>query len=607
MLWLAAAPDMAGSFAQAIGFLNDDLAQRRPTLSLLSRAIDGAGPPWQLQRRLAGDAPFARFRLASLVRTDPLTPESLAPIVAAPDVVAMLLGRRPGDVVEGATLFDPADFRGETFDLQVAPVLGAARALDRDRNAPPIVHFHAPAYEAGWLAAQLASVGESALVGDVGAAAEAEPGAIHDRLYAFARAARVADAVLVVTGTDELAEARRGELAETLVGQLAPHLKLVALQGMHTAPTGLRAAAGGVLEISRPRPTREERASIWTRAAAVRGLALSEDQARDMGAIFAFDRTQADAAVALAQGSGAGETPETRDAALREAARIVSRATAPPSVRRIETGLGWDDLILAPAIKAELKSIPMQVKHAATVWETWGFGERVPYGQATIALLSGPSGTGKSMAGQIIAGELGAALYQVDLAKTVSKYIGETEKIVDRIFDAARHASAVLLFDEADALFGKRSDVRDAHDRYANIQVDYLLQRVEEHDGLILLTTNRKANLDSAFLRRLSAVIEFPMPDEEQRARIWERMFPPDAPLDPDVDPTAFRQLPLSGGGIVNSVLTAAFHAAEDGGRIKMRHLVAGARGELAKSGMESAGRGLTHLIEAARAQAGAP
>ena len=338
MLWLAAAPDMAGSFAQAIGFLNDDLAQRRPTLSLLSRAIDGAGPPWQLQRRLAGDAPFARFRLASLVRTDPLIPESLAPIVAAPDVVAMLLGRRPGDVVEGATLYDPADFRGETFDLQVAPVLGAARALDRDRNAPPIVHFHAPAYEAGWLAAQLASVDKSALVGDVGPAAEAEPGAIHDRLYAFARAARVADAVLIVTGADELAEARRGEIAETLVGQLAPHLKLVALQGMHTDPTGLRGAAGGVLEIGRDRASREERATIWTRAAAARGIELSNEAARELAATFAFSRAQAEAALALALAAAAIDTGETADEALRHAARLVSKASAPASVRRIETG-----------------------------------------------------------------------------------------------------------------------------------------------------------------------------------------------------------------------------------------------------------------------------
>ncbi|MGZ8284021.1 MAG: ATP-binding protein [Allosphingosinicella sp.] len=606
MLWLVAAPDMSGGFAQAIGFLNDDLGQRRPTLSLLSRMIDGAGPPWRLRHRLAGEAPFATFRLASLVRPDPLTPESLAPVVAAPDIVAMLLGRGPGDVVEGATLFDPADFGRERFNPQVTPILDAARTVDRDRQAP-IIQFHAPAHEADWLAAQLAWAKKSALVGDIASAAGADPGGIDDRLYAFARAARIADAVLIVTGADELPETRREELAGLLAGQLAPHLRLVTLQGLHTTPLSLRAAAGGVLEISRPRPTREERAAIWTRAADDRGLALSDEDARGMGATFAFDRTQAEAAVALAQGSGAIETPETRDATLREAARIVSRATAPASVRRIETSLGWDDLILPQAVKAQLKSIPMQVTHALTVWETWGFGERIPYGQATIALLAGPSGTGKTMAAQIIAGELGAALFQVDLAKTVSKYIGETEKILDLVFEAARNSSAVLLLDEADALLGKRTEIRDSHDRYANIQVNYLLQRIEEHDGLVLLTTNRKANLDSAFLRRLSAVIDLPMPDEGLRKQIWDRMIPSDAKVAPDVDLSAFSQLPLSGGGIVNAVLAAAFHAAEDGGEIRMHHLVAGARGELAKSGMESAGRGLTHLISGGRASGGAP
>lgn len=598
ILWLAAAPEMAGSFAQAIGILNDDLTQRRPTLSLLSQIIDGAGPAWLLQRRFTGDDPFARFRLVAITRTDLLTPDSLAPVVVAPDLVAMLLGRAPGAVVEGATLFDPAEYGGESFDLQVAPVLRAARAADCGVAGSPVVHFHAPAHEAGWLAMQLASVGIFALVGDIAPLADADFPEICDRLRAFARAARVADAVLIVSGADELSETRRTDLARKLAEDIAPHLKLVALQGMRTVPTALRSAPGGVLEISRPRPTREERAWIWTRAAAARGLELGEDRARDMAATFAFDRTQAEAAVALALGSGGTETPESSDEALRDAARIVSRASAPPAVRRIETGLGWDDLILPAPIKAELRTIALQVRHGATVWEEWGFGARIPYGQAMIALLAGPSGTGKTMAAQVIAGELGAALFQVDLAKTVSKYIGETEKALDHIFEAAEAASAILLFDEADALFGKRSDIHDAHDRYANIEVNYLLQRIEEHHAPVLLTTNRKANIDSAFLRRLSKVVDLPMPDQGQREQIWRRMLPPEARVAEDVDMLAFRQLPFSGGSIANTVLAAAFMGADDGGVIRMRHLVAAARGELAKSGMESAGRTLTHLID---------
>ena len=607
MLWIALAPDMSGSFAQVIGFLNDDLSQRRPSFFLLSQMIDGAGPTWELQRRLSGDSPLAGFRMASLVRTDPLIPSSLAPIVAAPDLVAMLLGRSPADVVEDANLFEPAKFGEETFDLQIAPVLRAARAAVDPTRVSPLVHFHAPAVDAGWLAVQLASVGEPTLLGDLGPLAEADLFEVRERLLAFCRLARASDAILVVAGLDGHDAERRAALGELLATRLAPKLKLVAVQGMRTAPDAFRNAAGGVMEISRPRPTRDERAWIWTRAAAARGRPMSGEEARDLAATFAFDRKQAETAVALAIGSGDVEPSEANDAALRDAARVVSRASAPPSVRRIETGLGWDDLILPEPIKADLRSIAVQVKHGTTVWEDWGFGALMPYGQATIALLAGPSGTGKTMAAQIIAGELGAALFQVDLAKTVSKYIGETEKALDRIFEAAEAASAVLLFDEADALFGKRSDIHDAHDRYANIEVNFLLQRIEEHLAPVLLTTNRKANIDSAFLRRLNKVVDFPMPDEAQRELIWTRLLPADAEVAEDVDLTKFRQLPLSGGGIANTVLAAAFMGAKDGGVIRMRHLIAAARGELAKAGMQSAGRTLTHLVDDARASGAEP
>lgn len=600
ILLLTAAPDIAGNLARAIGFQNDNLGQCRPTLSLLAEMLAEEG--WRIRRRLAGDDSFGGLRLVAIARPDPLIPDSLAPLIVAPDVVAMLLGAAPGAAVEGATLFDSTAFGVARFDRQVAPVLRAARAADKEERLVPIVHFQAHAPEAEWLAGQLASVGEPVLLGDVAPLAEADFAQLHERLLAFGRAARTAGAVLLVSGADAHDPPRRAALVQALARDIAPHVKLLALQGLRIDPTGLRTAPGGVLEISRPRASREERVSIWSRAAAARGLVLPDAHAIDLAATFAFDRAQAEATIALAQGSDAVEQSEAPEEALREAARIVSRASAPASVRRIETGLRWDDLIVPAAIKAELRSIATQVRHGAKVWEKWGFGARIPYGQATIALLAGPSGTGKTMAAQIIAGELGAALFQVDLAKTVSKYIGETEKIVDELFRAARDCSAVLLFDEADALFGRRSEIHDAHDRYANIQVDQMLQRVEEHDGVVLLTTNRKGNLDPAFLRRLKKVIDFPMPDESHRARIWERMLPPEAPRAAGLDPSAFTQLPLSGGAIVNSVITAAFLAAEQGEIIQMHHLVAGARAELAKSGMESAGRGLTHLIDGARA-----
>jgi hypothetical protein len=603
MLYLVLAPELDGRFAQAFGFLADDPAQRRANASILAELVDDIGAPWRVRQRLSGDRPFARFGLiASLPADLPGAPDTQVPLALPPDVASFLLERAtagPGDW----KLLDPAHPAKVGFDLQAAPVVAAARAAGKEPGPRPVVRLAAAEGEELWLAEQLAAVGIPALIGTLSPPADAATAELKDKLRMFARQARLADAVLIVAGLDSAPAALRPELCAWLAATFAAELKLLVLQGRHVDPIWLRDAAGGVLEIGRDLASREERATIWTRAAAARGLVLSSEAARELAATFAFTRPQAEAALALALGGGGTDTRETADEALRHAARLVSKASAPPSVRRIETGLGWGDIVLPPPIEAELRSIPSQVRHAETVWEQWGFGERIPYGQGIAALFAGPSGTGKTMAAQIIARELGSALFQVDLAKTVSKYIGETEKALDAIFDAAEAASAVLLFDEADALFGKRSEVKDAHDRYANLEVAYLLQRIEAYRGLAILTTNLKENLDAAFLRRLRFIVDFPMPDAGNRLAIWTKMFPEEAPVAEDVDVSLLaRQLPLSGGNIEQSVVNAAFRAAEDGGVIRMRHLVAATRAELAKMGMESAGRSLTRLLPEAEA-----
>ena len=603
MLYLAAAPELDGRFAQVFGFLADDSTQRRPNISILAELADERGAPWRSLRRLSGDRPFARFGLIALRETDlPGAPDTQIPIALPPDVASFLLDPA-APLPRHCRLLDPADPAKIGFDLQAAPVVAAVRAAAKDDNPAPVVRLSSAEGEDLWLGEQLAAVGIRTLVGTVALPADASAADFRDKLRMFARQARLADAVLIVAGLDSAPDALRPELCRWLASTFSAELRLLVLQGRHVDPISLREAPGGVLEIARDLVSREERATIWTRAAAARGLPLSSEAARDLAATFAFTRTQAETALALALGGGGSDTREIAGEGLRHAARLVSRASAPPSVRRVETGLGWDDIILPPPIMAELRSIPSHVHHAETVWEQWGFGERVPYGQGIAALFAGPSGTGKTMAAQIIARELGSALFQVDLAKTVSKYIGETEKALDVIFDAAEAASAVLLFDEADALFGKRSEVRDAHDRYANLEVAYLLQRIEAYRGLAVLTTNLKENLDAAFLRRLRFIVEFPMPDAENRLAIWTKMFPEDAPIGDDVDvrPLA-RELPLSGGNIEQSVVNAAFKAAESGGVIRMSHLVAATRAELAKIGMESAGRSLTRLLPDAEA-----
>jgi SpoVK/Ycf46/Vps4 family AAA+-type ATPase len=230
-----------------------------------------------------------------------------------------------------------------------------------------------------------------------------------------------------------------------------------------------------------------------------------------------------------------------------------------------------------------LREIVRHVRHRTQVYERWGFGERTARGLGVTALFAGESGTGKTLAAEVLAAELGLDLYRIDLAATVSKYIGETEKNLSRLFDAAEASGAVLLFDEADALFGKRGEVKDGHDRYANLEVAYLLQRMESYRGLAILTTNLRSNVDRAFLRRLRFVVQFPFPDAEQRAEIWRRTIPADAPLD-GVEPEQVARLNVSGGSIRSIALSAAFAAAEDGTPITRAHVLHAAQVDYAKA-----------------------
>jgi SpoVK/Ycf46/Vps4 family AAA+-type ATPase len=216
------------------------------------------------------------------------------------------------------------------------------------------------------------------------------------------------------------------------------------------------------------------------------------------------------------------------------------------------------------------------------VYERWGFARKGGRGLGISALFAGPSGTGKTTAAEAIARELKLDLYRIDLSSVVSKYIGETEKNLRRVFDAAEGGGAILLFDEADALFGKRSDVKDSHDRHANIEVSYLLQRMEEYRGLAILTTNLKGSLDSAFLRRIRFVVQFSFPDVVQRAEIWRRIFPQETPLD-GIDVNKLAKLSVTGGNIRNIAINAAFLAADSNEPVKMKHLLSAARSESAK------------------------
>jgi SpoVK/Ycf46/Vps4 family AAA+-type ATPase len=254
--------------------------------------------------------------------------------------------------------------------------------------------------------------------------------------------------------------------------------------------------------------------------------------------------------------------------------------------KKIVPHYDWDALILPDDAREQLREICAQMEHRHRVLEEWGLGRRMAMGKGLTALFAGNSGTGKTMAADVIASSLGLDLYKIDLSGIVSKYIGETEKNLSSIFREAETSNAILFFDEADALFGKRSEVKDAHDRYANIETAYLLQRMEEYLGVVILATNLKMNLDEAFLRRLTFVVDFPMPEQPDRLRIWESIVAHEMPLADDVDiPFMARQFKIAGGNIRNIVLAAAYLAADEGSEVAMHHFIRATRREYQKLG----------------------
>jgi SpoVK/Ycf46/Vps4 family AAA+-type ATPase len=253
---------------------------------------------------------------------------------------------------------------------------------------------------------------------------------------------------------------------------------------------------------------------------------------------------------------------------------------------RITPKRTWSDLIVPVDVRLQLEELCRQVRRRMTVYDEWGFADKLTLGKAAIALFTGSSGVGKTLGAEVVARELGKDLYKVDLAAVVSKYIGETEKNLSSVFADAQDGSAVLFFDECDAIFGKRTEIKDAHDKYANTEASFLLMKLEEFEGDVILATNMSGNIDSAFRRRIRLMIDFPFPEESLRRRIWESVFPKRAPLADDVDfDVLARHFRITGGNIRNAALAAAFRASENGGRIGMREIILSLKREYRKIG----------------------
>lgn len=337
------------------------------------------------------------------------------------------------------------------------------------------------------------------------------------------------------------------------------------------------------------KPLPEEQRSLWQETLDGR---VSGEQIEGM--VSQFDLGSSAIRDVAEQTFATATASEDLQPVLWETCRVITRPRIETLAQRIEPSAAWDDLVLPVQQKEILQEISLHVRRRAQVYGEWGFGSSLSRGLGISALFEGASGTGKTMAAEVLAGDLRLDLYRIDLSQVVSKYIGETEKNLRRVFDAAESGGAILLFDEADALFGKRSEVKDSHDRYANIEVSYLLQRMEAYRGPAILTTNMKSALDPAFLRRIRFVVQFPFPDVASRAEIWKRVFPRQTPTAGlDVDKLA--RLSVPGGNIRNIALNAAFLAAGDGGEVRMSHVLRAAGREYAKiekplSAIETAG-----------------
>jgi hypothetical protein len=412
-----------------------------------------------------------------------------------------------------------------------------------------------------------------------------------DLLPIVLREAQLHAALLHLEGIEELRSREAGEGHDELEQLLARHCGPAVFST--SAPwRPSRRIPMAVLDIPVQVDDPSVRRDMWRQHLAAAGVSSREDDLAALASRFRLGPVPMENAVAGAVAMARLATPDaaTVQVTAREllaAARHQTGHELAGLAPRMATGRSWADLVLPMEQMAQLRSMEQRLALASTVWHDWGFAARAAQnGQGVAALFTGPPGTGKTLAAQVLATELGLDLFTIDLSAVVSKYIGETEKNLERLFEAATDSSAVLFFDEADALFGKRTQVHDAHDRYANVETAYLLQRMETYDGIAVLATNLRQNLDDAFTRRLHFIVDFPFPDVEQRAQLWALNLPPAAPIEPGLDLRGLAErYPLTGSSIRNVALAAAFLAAADCVPIGSDHIHRAARSEYKKMG----------------------
>jgi AAA+ superfamily predicted ATPase len=596
VLLLALAPQLDRKYEKLYAYLQDDVTRKAPTVDLAMTLFLKTDDE-RLEARSAFDpgGSLLKYRLLQIPENESETTPLLSRQLKLDDrmVNFFLDSRRLDAHLEHALkLLQPRD----DFDSRVSRDIEKqyVRTFIQSNSSSPtservIVHCHGTcrAAKEAFAEAIAGDLKQRLLIADLAQMIEG-PLPFENALWLTGRESLLQPAVLCLenfdslSGEDAISRARL-QIVLDMARACCRQIFLFGRRAWH--PRGL-VNDSIFVDLHFPTPDDGDRKEVWQ---SVAGDQFADDV--DLGALaskFHFTRGQIQdayvAAADLARFRSVGDS-KIQMTDLEAACRAQSGQKLASLTRHVKPSYTWDDIVLPENVLSQLREICQCVSQRHRVLGDWGFGRRLSLGKGVNALFAGPSGTGKTMGTEIIANELGMDLYKIDLSGVISKYIGETEKNLDRIFSAAEETSAILFFDEADALFGKRSEVRDSHDRYANIEISYLLQKMEEYEGLAILATNLRQNMDDAFLRRLQFVVEFPFPDESHRKRIWQVLFPAEAPCDEiDFDFLA-SQFRFAGGNIKNIVLGAAYLAAADGGRIGMGHLMRATSRECRKIG----------------------
>jgi hypothetical protein len=583
ILLIGLAPEFDLKYETLYAYLNNDITRKWPTVDLARRLTDQTAP-------IASDS--ALFT-SGLLQPFPAAPERsswLAHGLRSASIVAPFLLERPvldSVLAEFCVLEKEPSGWDETQARSNAP-----EDLRRAESPLPLENFPAMVFigRAGSgrrkaAGAICAAAGMSLLVADLAAG-----GTWPQCGAAVALQARLLGAGIFLHNGETLFDREGNPLAESrrflkavLASRRPVILGIAPGWDWHELMQGLPA-----LPFSFEMPEYESRILLWRENLDQRGVPATAEELDTLAGRFILSPGQIEEAASLAAARQLlhDGRPQTASVTLLKAARDTSSQSLGRLAVKLDLTHDWSDLVLPAATLCRAREVTAAIRNNSVVFEQWDFQRRVTSGRGLKVLFSGSSGTGKTMTAGIIARELGLDIYRIDLSGIVSKYIGETEKNLERIFRAAESSNAILFFDEADALFGKRSEVKDAHDRYANIEISYLLQKIEEYAGVVILASNLSQNIDNAFARRMHCVIEFPMPDETHREKLWRGMFPARAPLGDDVDfPFLARQFSLSGGEIRNVSLEAAYLAAQDGRVIRMEHLVRAMARQMLKQG----------------------